>query len=74
MSIRDILKDGPLSTIAFETDPGTAYKYLIRQYAPTQTTLRDTLYRDYYSLYFNGSLTIIDFNAKFNTLIFQLRT
>ena len=74
MSIRDTLKDGPLSTITFETDPRTAYKHLVRQYAPTQTTLQDTLYRDYHNLRFDGSLTVVDFNAKFNTLVFQLRT
>ena len=73
LTLRNTLKDGPLSTIAFETDPVIAYRRLRLQYAPAQSTLRHDLYHEFHSLQFDGSTTIVDFNAKFNTIISRLR-
>jgi hypothetical protein len=73
LTLRNTLKEGPLSTIAFETDPAVAYKRLRLQYAPTQPILRQDLYREFHSLQFDGSITIVDFNAKFNTIVTRLR-
>ena len=72
LTLRNTLKDGPLATIAYETDPAAAYKRLRLQYSPTQTVLRDELYRQFHSLQFDGSTTIVDFNAVFNTIICRL--
>jgi hypothetical protein len=43
------------------------------QYAPTQQALRDDLYRQFHSLQFDGSTTVVEFNARFNTIIGRLR-
>lgn len=73
LTLRNTLKDGPMATIAFETDPAVAYKRLRLQYAPAQPVLRDELYREFHSLRFDGSTTVVDFNAKFNTIVSRLR-
>jgi hypothetical protein len=73
LTLRNTLKDGPLATIAFETDPTVAYKRLRLQYAPAQPVLRDELYREFHSLRFDGSTTVVEFNAKFNTIVSRLR-
>lgn len=74
LTLRNTLKDGPLATIAYETDPAVAYKRLRLQYAPSQPALRDDLYRQFHSLRFDGSTTIVDFNARFNSVIGRLRS
>src|SRR5512140_857730 len=72
LTLRNTLKEGPLATIAFETDPAVAYLRLQQQYSPAQSTLRHRLYNEFHSLQFDGSLSIVDFNAKFNTLATRL--
>jgi len=62
-----------LTTIAFEEDPATAFKRLQAQYAPQQTVLRNELYQQFHSLRFDGSTTVVDFNAQFNTLVARLQ-
>lgn len=54
-------------------DPATAYKCLQIQYAPTQLVLQNDLYTQFHRLQFDGSTTIVDFNAQFNTIINRLR-
>ncbi len=73
LTLRNTLKEGPLSTIAFLTEPAEAFKLLRAQYAPAQASLRDSLYREYHNVRFDGSTTIVDFNARFNTLVNRLR-
>ena len=72
MTLRNTLKPSPLSTITFELDPAEAFKRLRIQYAPSQSTLRDSLYKEFHFLKFDGSTTIVEFNAKFNTLVSRL--
>ena len=72
MTLRNTLKEGPLSTIAFEIDPAVAFRRLKLQYAPAQPELRNELYSEFHALRFDGSLTIVDFNAKFNTIVSRL--
>jgi hypothetical protein len=73
LTLRNTLRNGPLDTIAYETDPAAAYKRLRLQYAPAQPVLRDELYKEFHSLRFDGSTTIVDFNARFNTIVSRLR-
>ena len=71
LTLRNTLKDGPLATIAYETDPAVAFKRLKLQYSPALPVLREDLYRQFHSLQFDGSTTIVDFNATFNILIYS---
>lgn len=48
--------------------------HLQGQYAPQQSVLRAELYRQFHSLKFDGSTTIVDFNALFNTTVARLST
>ncbi|KAM7182542.1 hypothetical protein V8F33_014231 [Rhypophila sp. PSN 637] len=73
LTLRNTLKEGPLNTIAYETDPAVAFTRLKAQYEPTQLALRTKLLQADNDLKFNGGLTIVDFNAQFNTPIARLR-
>jgi hypothetical protein len=74
MLIRDSLGEGPQKHIAWAKGPSEAYTLLTQQYAMSADLQRDSLYREFHSLNFSeytGSL--VDFNAKFNSLLFRLR-
>ena len=73
LTLRNTLKDRPLATIAYETNPAIAFKRLKLQYSPALLVLREDLYRQFHSLQFDGSTTIVDFNATFNTILSRLR-
>lgn len=74
LTLRNTIKEGPLATIAFEVDPAEAFLRLQAQYAPQQTVLRNELYSQFHSLKFDGSTSVVDFNALFNTLVSRLST
>ena len=72
MTIRNTLQEGPLSTISNLTSPVEAFTNLKTQYGPSQGQLREQLYKEFHALHFDGSLSIVDYNAHFNTLVQRL--
>ncbi|KAM7182561.1 hypothetical protein V8F33_014218, partial [Rhypophila sp. PSN 637] len=73
LTLRNTLKSEPLATIAYETDPGVVFTRLHTQYAPIQSTLRTELWKEFHRLQYDGSMGLVAFNAKFNTLATRLK-
>src|SRR6266566_9889860 len=73
MLLRDSCVIGPQAVLTWQTAPAAAYKLFVQQYSHSFELLRDSLFRQYQALNFNGYEGFLtDFNVMFNNVVVRL--